>query len=992
MLKLKKLTLILLLTICTLGFSQKQSYIQSFRLSEAVAKEQFAKNMLLSKVQQSQTQNSFDVLYYDINLHMDPSTSTLTGNVLTTAKMTENNIESLDLNLISGLSVDSVLIDGTSVFYSHQNNLLTIKLDRVYSQNETVNVRVYYNGRPNNTGYRSFRFDQVAGKPMIWSLSEPYGARTWWPCKDIPVDKADSVDIKITVPSNLTVVSNGVLVNKNIEGDWTTWWWHEKYPIVTYLVSVAIHPFDYHVDHYLYDENKDPMEIQFYTFGNNWNNYEQQNQQIKEMLATFSELFGQYPFVDEKYGHADYLGGGAMEHQTCSSFSFWGEEVYAHELAHQWWGDFITCESFHHIWLNEGFATYCEALWYEKAYGTNRYKQAMQQTQYFGGGTIYVEDPYNDNIFSGSLSYNKANWVVHMLRHVMGDETFFIFLKEYYKEFAHSTINTSQFKNLAERISNKQLDNFFEQWIFGAGYPQYEFISDFEELENGQYKVSGIIYQKQNGQIFDMPVDLNIHMVRAEMVHVVQVNKRQVPFEIIVDKKPLRLELDEDDWILKSVEKLTDPILTFYDVSVADSSANNNSIWEPGESVDVVVTIQNDGVGVSDIETVITTNDEEVTIIKPTAPIEHISFFSTASNQKSPFVVQALPTAKHHVAEFTLTIKRFGAVLATKTFFLNIGGPRVLVIDDDAGENYELFYKNMAGKANILLESWDVKIKGVPDLTDLNKYMGIIWFTGDETNTAFTTDEQNLISSYLDQGGKALVTGQFIAKELSTAAPDFLQNVLQCEFISFQNQISPVYGLSGDPIGNDIVGVFDNIYYSANNQTGHSIIRPLGLAETCFKYSNNGAAAIRYENTFNNSKLVFFSFALEAIGGPDETTVSAIMEKAVVWLLGSTSTAKNATESMPTNFALHQNYPNPFNPATTITFALPTADNLEISIFNPLGQKVRQLYCGYKNAGWYNIQWDGANDFGEEVSSGLYILFLKSANSHILSTKMLKIQ
>jgi aminopeptidase N len=172
---------------------------------------------------------------------------------------------------------------------------------------------------------------------MIWTLSQPFGARAWWPCKDVPSDKADSVDIKVTVPDSLIVASNGTLVRKETKENLTTYEWRERYPIVTYLVSLAIHPFTVYYDQYLYNHESEPMPIHFYLFEENYERLITLNAKTKNMIGHFAGLFGEYPFVKEKYGHADFLGGGAMEHQTCSSFSFWDEWVVAHELAHQWW-------------------------------------------------------------------------------------------------------------------------------------------------------------------------------------------------------------------------------------------------------------------------------------------------------------------------------------------------------------------------------------------------------------------------------------------------------------------------------------------------------------------------------------------------------------------------------------------------------------------------------------------------------------------------------
>lgn len=970
-------------------YAQKTATIQSFRRAEAEAKERVAKQLINPTVQATQNQKTFDVTYYDISLKLDPSTNHLLGSVFSSMSIVDETAV-VEWDLVSAYQVDSVLVNGAKSQFTHGKNILAIDLGQTYSPGEEVSTTVYYQGFPNNTGYRAFRFDLMMGQPMIWSLSEPYGARTWWPCKDYPYDKADSVDIRLTVPSDLTAASNGTLLEKNTDGDWTTWWWHEKYPIVTYLVSVAIHPYDYHEDHYLYNNDADTMNIEFYTFGNNWNTYKDHNLKVKDMIAAFADLFGEYPFVEEKYGHADFLGGGAMEHQTCSSFSFWGEEVYAHELAHQWWGNLITCESFHHIWLNEGFATYCEALWYEYAYGRSRYKQAMQSTAYYGPGTIFVEDPQNDNIFSGSLSYNKANWVLHMLRHVMGDSTFFHFLREYYQTFAYSTINTTQFKNLAEEVSGKELDNFFDQWIYGSGFPQYEFISDFQELENGLYKVSGIIYQKQPN-LFDMPVDINVHMIRADTTLVVQVAEREVYFEATVSKKPLRIELDEDDWILKQVEKISAPQLTLHDAAISDSSGNADGTWDPGEEIDLYVTVKNQGVGVSDLQVAISTQDQDVTITKGVAVIDHVSFFTTSSNHSEALRIKSSPDSKHHVVELTVTVRKNREILLTDTFYLNLGRPRILIVDDDAGADYETWYKRMFGAAGILALVWNLEESGLPGLDELSKYMGVCWFTGDDMETTLTPDEQQLLSVYLAGGGKLLLSGQNIARDLSRDSARFLSDVLKASYVSHQTQTSPVFGVEGDPVGNGLVGIFDNTYPSANNQAGFTIIEPVGDAVVSFQFSNGLAAGIRNEDSEHNSKLVFFSFALEGIGSPDANTAAQFVYQAIVWLIGSTDLSNPPATLLPSDFVLNQNFPNPFNPRTTIRYAVPSPDYVRVIIYNTMGQKVKVIFEGEQSPGWHTLEWDGTDETGTQVTSGLYIMELRAGNGFRQSIKMVKV-
>jgi aminopeptidase N len=330
------------------------------------------------------------------------------------------SISQLEINLLDNMVVDSVLTKNFQANFNHTNDMILITLDRSYNPGEKAGVRIYYRGNPTQTGFGSFGFDRIADQPMIWSLSEPFGARNWWPCKDIPADKADSVDIRITVPEPLVVVSNGILRSVVSENNKKTYWWHEKYPITTYLVSVAIHPYAKFSDSLEVVPGK-IMHIDYYVFPSEIDNARQAYSKTKDMITIFSDLFGPYPFFEEKYGHAQFVGGANMEHQTISSLRTYNEYTIAHELAHQWWGNLITCRDFGHIWLNEGFATYSEALWAEFYYGKQAYWENINRNQYFGGGTIFVTQMNVSTIFNFDRSYRKGSWILHMLRHVVGD-------------------------------------------------------------------------------------------------------------------------------------------------------------------------------------------------------------------------------------------------------------------------------------------------------------------------------------------------------------------------------------------------------------------------------------------------------------------------------------------------------------------------------------------------------------------------------------------
>lgn len=503
-------------------------------------------------------QGDYDITFYDIDLKIDPATETISGKVGVQGISLVSSLNFVELNLSSGLNIESVKNEqGNDLSYTHDSNLLSVTLNNPVSNGNSFNIIIDYNGKPQSSGFGSFGFDEYplnSGVPMIWSLSEPYGARDWWPCKDTPNDKADSVNISLEVPSGLIAASNGTLVDTEVNGDWTTYHWQERYPIATYLVSVAIHSYTVFYDWYEYGVS-DSMRLEYYVFPDNYDKVQYNYSLTKDMLGAMADRFGEYPFIKEKYGHVEFTWGGGMEHQTLSSMGGYSEALIAHELAHQWWGNMVTCANFHHIWLNEGFATYSEALWYEKQYGVDRLHSDMSNNMYFGPGTIYVEDTTSVwNIFHGGLSYAKASWVLHMLRHIVGDSAFFNGLQEYGDRYRFKSAVTEQFRDVMEEISEMNLDSFFQRWIYGEYYPIYEVV--YSQSDNN---LLVRINQIQDSNIFGMPIDIKVTFTDgSESTWVVQNTERNELFTLpIPDGKAIEnIKLDPDNWILKKISEI----------------------------------------------------------------------------------------------------------------------------------------------------------------------------------------------------------------------------------------------------------------------------------------------------------------------------------------------------------------------------------------------------------------------------------------------------
>jgi hypothetical protein len=495
-------------------------------------------------------QTAYDVTWYDLQLTPVHATQVLTGTTRVKARVVSGPLANVELDLYSNLVVDAVSAAGLPSTYSRAGDLLTVALDRAYATGETFELTVTYHGTP--TG-GSFGFNTANGRPLIWSLSEPYGARSWWPCKDVPEDKADSVDIRVWVPSGIVTASNGTRVAATDNGTTAFTHWKERYPITTYLVAIACYPYATSHDWYR-PTPADSMPIDFFNFPESVSGAAAVQAKVKDMIAAFVADFGPYPFLAEKYGHAQFLFGGGMEHQTCTFLGVYNEYVVAHELGHQWWGDWVTCRDFHHIWINEGFATYSEALWAEALGGMAAYHADLDLNRYFGPGSVYVVDDTDEAaIFSSNLSYNKGSWVLHMLRRVLGDAVFFDALREFGTTFAYGTATTEDFRGVCEAVSGRDLTKYFQQWVYGEYYPAYRARWSAAPAAGG-WDVTLTLEQTQAWQLFTMPVDVRVTTASGSTTFTVQDSLASQVFVLRVAEPPTQVAVDPDGWILKTLE------------------------------------------------------------------------------------------------------------------------------------------------------------------------------------------------------------------------------------------------------------------------------------------------------------------------------------------------------------------------------------------------------------------------------------------------------
>ncbi len=421
---------------------------------------------------------NYDVKYYRCEWEVNPAVRYITGKVTVYFVITAatNNIQ---IDLMNALTVDSVKQRNALLVKQHTNNTLSFDFPVAINSGVLDSVSIYYKGVPANNGFGSFVTTTHAGIPVMWSLSEPYGSRDWWPCKNGLDDKADSIDILITAPQQYKAASNGLLQNETLVAGGTnklTYWKH-RYPIASYLVCFAVTNYTVFNNSVLLGSTNLPMQT--YCYPENLAAFQAGTQNALDALQFFHSNFGDYPFIKEKYGHVQFSWGGGMEHQTASFMVNVNESLVAHELGHQWFGDKVTCGSWEDIWLNEGFATYLAAVYLENKYPANTLnnrKNVINNITSATGGSVWIDDTTNvGRIFSGRLSYNKGSYLLYMLRWKLGDQVFLNALRQYINDpkLAYGFAKTDDLKRNLEQVSGQNLSEFFKDWFKGQGYPSY---------------------------------------------------------------------------------------------------------------------------------------------------------------------------------------------------------------------------------------------------------------------------------------------------------------------------------------------------------------------------------------------------------------------------------------------------------------------------------------------------------------------------------------
>ena len=471
--------------------------------------------------------SNYTIYYSRCIWKVDPAVRYIEGKVTSyiTASTSTNKIT---FDLSNSLLVDSILFRNQKIgFTQNANSTLDVQLSATLNANQKDSVTICYKGIPGNTGFGSFIQTIHNNTPVIWTLSEPYGARDWWPCRNGLDDKIDSIDVFIVQPAQYKATSNGLLQSEITAGTTTTTFFKHRYPIASYLVCFSVTNFSVFTNNVQLGTVNLPVVS--YVYPESINDFQPYTYKVLDAMQLFHNTFAPYPFIKEKYGHTQFGWGGGMEHQTNTFLVNTDANLMAHELGHQWFGNKITCGSWQDIWLNESFATYC-ANYYAEKFDTSFFQliltNHLAQITSLPDGSVIVDDTTNVNrIFSSRLSYNKGAYVLRMLRFTLGDSLFFRGIRQYQNDttLQYSFARTADFKKNIEQVSGKDLTYFFDQWITGQGYPSFQI--QWSQNKNNWAKIKVNETTSHNSvSFFKTPLALTFKNATQQKTIVIQVN------------------------------------------------------------------------------------------------------------------------------------------------------------------------------------------------------------------------------------------------------------------------------------------------------------------------------------------------------------------------------------------------------------------------------------------------------------------------------------
>ncbi|MBN2016537.1 MAG: T9SS type A sorting domain-containing protein [Candidatus Cloacimonetes bacterium] len=901
----------------------------------------------------SKEMENYDVTYYKIDIDIDIDEEFIESEITMRARICEDQTSQIQMNFTNNLTINNITQNSIPLSYTHAEDIITIQLYETYNTDDMIELVVSYDGNPDSKLSDGMKFESHSGTPNVFTMCSPKGARKWWACKDTPADKPDSLDLWITYPDEYVCASNGLLVDQIDNGNGTvTDKWHESYPVTTYLTSLAIS--NYQIYSQSYTSSNGTMPIDHYLFPELYSTCEDLFSITPTMITFYASIYGEYPFLEEKYGHAlcANLSCLAMEHQTCTSFrsAYVGdpdaESTVAHELSHQWAGDCLSIGSWEHVWLKEGFARYSEALWAEYLYGSqglHDYMNALDTGTDLDACLRRDPDGTASQIFD-IVIYSKGGWTMHMLRGVLGDTDFFATVYNLMQDpqFKYGNLLTDDLRDIAENTSGMELDWFFHEWFYNEGRPYYFYTTYTSDSEDSLI----IATQSEGtfGQNFAMQLPVCVN---------------ETDYSIFADsgfcynKLPLTgtlndLIFDPDNWvldggynekipILDEIEATRGAILLVWD-EFFDQQIEGFNIYRKqiaGEYIKI--------------------NDE---------PISGLFYFDenvVAGVEYYYKIAAVLDNNRNYISKFSNEVHG-----TSIDFSLDQG---ILVIDETdqinpafpSNAEVDSFYCYLL--QGYEFTEWDVDDQGdLPPLSEMAKYSSIVWHS-DEMFTSQFIGSVYPLKSYFIAGGNMFISGWKHLPGPSELFVDYLHTTLPT--YNSDDDFAGAFGMNGLPYLDVVEGKVPIITWGDNLSYIYKLF-PLEDADTLYTYDSsidapeweNKPCALRYDSDY---KLYLLGFPLYYM---DEEGAKQLMHQAMQDFGEVYSVDQNHYDEFSINV-----FPNPVRNVCEISYYLDKKSHINIEAYNIKGQLVKKIKDEMQSPGEYNFDWNT-----EKLANGVYLL------------------
>jgi hypothetical protein len=918
------------------------------------------------EIERADSLTGFDITKYVINLQINTGTHFISGMV--EAQVTpEAPITFIEYELEGdSLLVSQVLLNDAPVAFTHMDGIIHIPLPPAVR--DPFVTKVFYSGIPSRSP-SPYNIGMIFTPASVYTLSNPDAGRYYWPSYDHPWDKA-LVDWNITVRSDWLAAANGIRTGITDNGNGTrTHHWTSASPIATYVMGFAAAPYTE------FNQQAGTLPIQNFILPNQLNNAQFDFANVPAMIAFFSSVYGPYPF--EKYGHmvvpmATYA---AMEHQTMTTFGaqyLTGDQQYesivAHELTHQWYGNLVTPITMREVWLKESFATYSEFLWEAFHHGWQAGCDYLRDNiqQYFiswenSNGAHTIFDP-EYNLMFAPPTYEKSASVLHMLRLKMGNDDFFNFIRSILLAYPGGNINTAEFVDLAEQASGQDLTQFFQQWIYSPGIPNASFT--ILHNDSGQAKVIGTTTSPTATQFFlDVPLSIPRSAVADSVVITASPSGYVNYFPIGISDDVSTILIDPDHWVLtRSFTQNT--------MQLATCLAYNGA-------VDLTWNAFGGGIPLAGYHIYRRTMpDGQFTRLTDT-PLTGLAYTDAAVSNGSVYqyyVVavdnegfHSLPSNVMEAAPIDFPFDQ-GFLVVDET--RNGNGANISPTDAMVDDFYEFALNGFSHT------TWDVDTQNSLTLSDLSHYPLILWH-GDDFSDMQLIDNLNLLGSYVLSGGKLIISGwkypsqfdsAFLNKFLPGINPSLNNSAV---LVSAQSDTYP--DLHPDPakLATPWNGMLPMSYVFLGAAD------PLYTAEIVDGGVNNGEPlAVRMEHT---GSMVLLGFPLYFML---QDEARAFLSQIIPELYPGVGNCDHVTETPAISLTCS---PNPFRGYLDISVRLGESNGQAcLSIYNIRGQKVKNFNTlGIKNRVG-NVLWNGLDDHGQKVATGIYLVELKTGSSRKL--------